>query len=159
DHDGAFGAGVGDNLAEGLFAGALHNGHADLLIAIRLEIGKRLGGAEQGHAAAGNDAFLDSRAGRVQRVLDAGLLLLHLGLGGRADLDHGDAAGELRQALLELLAVVVGRGLVDLGAELLDAALDLLLLAGAVDDRGVVLVDRDALGAAEVFEANAFQLN
>ena len=31
--------------------------------------------------------------------------------------------------------------------------------AGAVDDGGVVLVDRDALRAAEVFEANAFQLD
>jgi hypothetical protein len=43
----------------------------------------------------------------VQRVLDAGLLLLHLGLGGRADLDDRDAADELGEALLELLAVVV----------------------------------------------------
>jgi hypothetical protein len=33
------------------------------------------------------------------------LLLLHLRLGGRADLDDGDAARELGQALLELLAV------------------------------------------------------
>jgi hypothetical protein len=89
----------------------------------------------------------------VQRVLDAGLLLLHLDLGGRADLDDGDAAGELGEALLELLAVVVGGGLLDLGADLLDAALDVGLLAGAVDDRGVVLVDRDLLGAAEVLRA------
>ena len=41
--------------------------------------------AEQGDAAAGDDALLDGRLGRVHRVLDAGLLLLHLGLGGRAD--------------------------------------------------------------------------
>jgi len=31
DDDRAFGAGVGDNLAKGLFASALHDGHADLL--------------------------------------------------------------------------------------------------------------------------------
>ena len=34
-----------------------------------------------------------------------------------------------------------------------------LLGAGAVDDGGVVLVHRDALGAAQVFQANAFQLD
>ena len=32
-------------------------------------------------------------------------------------------------------------------------------VTGAVDDGGVVLVDRDALGAAQVFQANAFQLD
>ena len=78
----------------------------------------------QRHAAAGDDAFFDRRAGGVQRVLDAGLLLLHLGLGRRADLDDRHAAGELRQPLLQLLAVVVGGGLLDLRADLLDAALD-----------------------------------
>ncbi len=105
-------------------------------------------GAEQRHAAAGEDALFDGRAGRVQRVLDAGLLLLHLGLGRRADVDLGDAAGELGQALLELLAVVVGRRVLDLALDLLDAALDVGLLAGALDDRRGVLVDDDLLGAA-----------
>ena len=70
--------------------------------------------AEERHAAAGDDAFLDRRAGGVQGVFDARLLLLHLGLGGGADLDDGHAAGQLGQALLELLAVVVGGGLIDL---------------------------------------------
>ena len=78
-------------------------------------------------AAAGDDAFLDRRARRVQRVLDAGLLLLQLDLGGRADLDDGHAAGQLGQALLELLAVVVAGGLVDLDLDLADAALDVVL--------------------------------
>ena len=83
--------------------------------------------AQQSDAAAGNDAFLDRRAGGVQSVLDAGLLFLHLGLGRGADLDDRHAAGQLRQPLLQLLAVVVRGGLVDLGAELLDAAFDVLL--------------------------------
>src|SRR5262249_60410334 len=39
-------------------------------------------------------ALLEGGAGRLQRVLDAVLLLLHLGLGRRADLDDGDAAGQ-----------------------------------------------------------------
>jgi hypothetical protein len=39
----------------------------------------------------------------MQRVFDAGLLFLHLDLGGSADLDHRDTAGELGNKLLELL--------------------------------------------------------
>jgi hypothetical protein len=80
----------------------------------------------------------------VEGVLDAGLLLLHLGLGRSADLDDRDAADELGEALLELLAIVVAGGVLDLARISLDAGLDLVLLAGAVDDRGVVLVDDDA---------------
>jgi hypothetical protein len=38
------------------------------------------------HVAARDDAFLDRRLGGVHGVLDAGLLLFELGLGGRADL-------------------------------------------------------------------------
>ena len=75
----------------------------------RLSLSSAVEAADERHAAAGDDALLDGRAGRVQRVLDARLLLLHLDLGRRADVDDGDAADELREALLELLAVVVAR--------------------------------------------------
>ena len=96
---------------------------ADVLVVVgaghALDLGE---GAHQGDAAAGDDAFLDRRTGGVQGVLDAGLLLLHLDLGGGTDLDDGHTAGQLGQALLELLAVVVGGGLLDLGADLLATA-------------------------------------
>ena len=78
---------------------------------------------EQRDAAAGDDALFDRGLGRLHRVLDAVLLLLELDLGGRADLDDRDAAGQLGEALLELLAVVVGVGVVDLLLDLVDAAL------------------------------------
>jgi hypothetical protein len=119
---------------------------------LELELVERGLGTDEGDAAAGDDAFFHGRAGGVQGVFDAGLLLLHLGLGGGTDVDDGHAASELREALLELLAVVVAGGLFDLAADLAHAALDVRLLAGAFDDRGVLLVDRDALGAAEVGE-------
>src|SRR2546430_8407655 len=64
------------------------------------------------------------RSGSMQSIFHASLLLLHLGLGGSADLDHGHTAGQLRQPFLQLLAIVVGSGLFDLGAQLLDAALE-----------------------------------
>ena len=74
----------------------------------------RTASARQRHAAAGHDAFLDRRAGRMHRVIDAVLALLHLDLGAAANADHRDAAGQLRQPLLQLLAIVVRGGLLDL---------------------------------------------
>ncbi len=103
-----------------------------------------------GHATAGDDAFFDRRAGGMQGIFDAGLLLFHLDFGGRTDIDNRDAADQLGQALLQFLAVVIGSGLFDLGANLFDAAFEVGLLAGAVDDGRVVFVDDDSFGAAQV---------
>ena len=109
-------------------------------------------------ATAGDDALLDRGARRGDGVLDAVLLLLQLHLGGGADLDHAHAAGQLGEALLELLAVPVGVGVLDLGLDLVDAALDLGGVAAAVDDRGVVLGDHDATGGAEHVEPDLVEL-
>ena len=79
-------------------------------------------GPQQGDATAGDDALLDGRLRRRHGVLDAVLLLLELHLGGGADLEDGDAARQLGQALLQLLPVVVGVGVLDLGLDLVDAA-------------------------------------
>src|SRR3954451_10149837 len=98
------------------------------------------------------------RGGPPGGVLDAVLLLLHLGLGRRPDLDDRDAAGQLGQPLLQLLAVEVGVGRLDLLLDLLDAALDLLGVAGAIDDRGRVLRDHDSTGLAELVELGVLQL-
>src|SRR5581483_12220110 len=75
-----------------------------------------------------------------------------------ADLDEGYAAGELRQALLQLLLVVVARRLLDLRADLFHAAFDRLLVAGAVDEGGVLLRALDPLHAAEVLERSVLEL-
>jgi transcriptional antiterminator Rof (Rho-off) len=61
----------------------------------------------------------------VQGVLDAGLLLLHLDLGRRTDVDLGHAAESLARRSFELLAVVVAGGRIDLVLDRLDAALDI----------------------------------
>ena len=118
---------------------------------------QRPAGAQQGHAAAGDDAFFHGGAGGVQGVFDAGLLLLHFDFGGGADLDHGHAAGQLGHALLQLLAVVVAGGFLDLDADLLDAGLDVGGSAGAVDDGGVFLAHFDALGLAQVGQGDLLE--
>ena len=86
------------------------------------------------------------------------LALLELDLGGRADLDDGDAAGQLGETLLELLTVVVGVGVLDLATDLGDATSDLVGIAGAVDDRALVLRHADGTGAAEQLEGDGVEL-
>src|SRR5215203_1277315 len=145
--------------AQRLLHRALDEAHAGQRVALRFEPLQRLRRADECDPAAGDDALLRGRARRVDGVLDAHLLLLHLGLGRRADADDRDAARELRQALLQLLAVVVRGRLLDLVADGGDAPLDGLAVARALDDRRVLLVHDDALGAAQVFERDRFELD
>src|SRR5207342_922206 len=151
-------AAVGDDLAQRGFHRAQRDDDAVVLVFVdaaqRGQVGQR---ADQRDAAARDHAFFNGRTGSVQGVFDAGLLFLHLDLGRSTDLDHGHAAGELGNALLQLLLVVVRRGLFDLRLDLLDAGLDALGLASAVDDGGVFLGDLDLLGAAEVLNGRLVQ--
>src|SRR5689334_3369093 len=150
---------VAGDLAQRLLDRAQHDLDArGLVLVVGLDLGDRVLATQQRHATTGNDAFFHGGTGRVQRVFHAGLLLLHLDFGGRADLDHRDTAGELRHALLQLFLVVVGGRFLDLLADLLDAGLDAVFLAGAVDDRGVLLADFHALGAAEGGELRVLEL-
>src|SRR5712675_517939 len=93
-------------------------------------------------------------AGRI------GQRLAHdLDLGRAADADHRDAAGQLGQTLLQLLTVVVRGGFLDLRLDLRNAGFDVGLLAGAVDDGGVLLVDHHLLGAAEHLQRDVLELD
>src|SRR4029077_19506231 len=83
---------------------------------------------------------------------DAGLLFFHFDLGGSTNLDHGDAAGELGDALLQFLLVVVGGGLFGLLTDRFDARLDVGSLAVTADDRVVFLPHDDLLGLAQVVD-------
>src|SRR3546814_17551453 len=73
-------------------------------------------------------------------------------------LEDGDTTGQLGEALLELLAVVVRVGVLDLVLDLLDAALDVGVVAGTLDDGGLVLGDDDLGGPAEQVERGVLEL-
>src|SRR5256714_105231 len=95
----------------------------------------------------------------MHRVINAILAVLHLDFGRAADADHRDAAGELGQPFLQLLTVVVRGGFLDLRLDLRNAGFDVGLLAGAVDDGGVFLVDHHLLGAAEHLQGDVLELD
>jgi hypothetical protein len=123
DDDAALEAAVERDLLDGGFEGEADDVRAGGFVAGEVDLLEGGGGGlQEGDASAGDDAFLDGGLGVGDGVFDAVLLLLEFDLGGGADLDDGDAAGELGEAFLELLAVVVAVGLLDLVADLADAA-------------------------------------
>src|SRR5260370_1166122 len=87
------------------------------------------------------------------------LALLCSGCGAPPAADAGAAARPLRKPLLQLLFVIIRSRFLDLRPNLADPALDILLLAGAVDDGGVLLVDPDLLGLAQHVERDVLQLD
>src|SRR6267378_3140101 len=95
----------------------------------------------------------------MHRIFHAGFLFLHFGFGCGADFDHGYATDQLRQPLLQLLAVIVAGGLLDLAANLAHAAFNLRVLAFAFDQGRVVLVDGDLLDLAEIADLHVLQLD
>src|SRR5205814_1116965 len=97
--DGAVFAGVFYDLLDGGLDGAADDVNADLDVvgfAFAELVEDASGGADDGDAAAGEDAFFNRGAASVQGVFDSCLFLLHGDFGGGADVDLGDAAGEFR---------------------------------------------------------------
>ena len=88
---------------------------------------------------------------------------LHFNFRRSANRNHRNATSEFRQALLQLLLIIIGSGLLDLRADGADARLDLRRIACAFHDGGVLLVNLDLTRRAELsyggllqFEAKLF---
>ena len=84
---------------------------------------KGLAAGQHGHASAGEDPFFDGSPAGMQSVLHTGLLLFHLDLRGRSDVDLGHATRQLGQPLLEFLTIVITGRSIDLVLDLVDATL------------------------------------
>src|SRR5262249_6510489 len=161
DHDRAFRTSIGGDVAHGLFQGTLHDTHTDTLVALefRFQLLERWNRSQVRHPTTGDNALFDRRTGGIQGVFNAGFLLLHLRFGRGPHVDHGDTTDELRQTLLQFLTVVVRGRLFNLRTDLLHTPFDFRRLPSAFDDRGVVFVNRHALGPAKVVERNVFQFD
>ena len=86
------------------------------------------------------------------------LALLEFNFSSGTSLDHCNTTGELSQALLELLAVVVGVGVVDLGTDLSYAASNLVCVASTLNDGGLVLGDNNLASLTQHVEFNVLEL-
>src|SRR3954466_9047037 len=152
-------AGVDGDLLQRRLERDAHDVGTGRLVTLELELVERDGrGLRESDATTGDDALLDGGLGVADGVLDAVLALLELDLGRGAGLDDGDATGQLGQALLQLLAVVVGVRLLDLGADLVDAAGDLLGVTRTLDDRRLVLGGDELARTAEEGDVGVVEL-
>src|SRR6185312_11134780 len=159
DHDRAVIARVLGDLAGRRLDGAADNLHAGLLVGVlRLDFLQRFQRPQQSDAPARQDAFFHRGTGSMERVVHAVFAFPYLDLGRTADTDDTNAAGQLSQPLLQLFAVIVAGGFLDLLADLAGAGLDIALLPRAINNGGVVLVDRHLLGPAEHVESDVLQL-
>jgi len=76
----------------------------------------------------------------------------------RANVDLGHAAGQLGQPLLQLFAVIIAGGDVDLAANLAMRP-EWLRFRTTFDDRRIVAVDANQLGRAQVGKLDLVQLD
>src|SRR5262249_41836168 len=93
------------------------------------------------------------------RIVEQRLAFLEFRFGRGADFNLSHTAGELRQALLQLLAIVVAVGRFDFFADLLGTTLDRALVAATADDRGVVGRHSDLLGLTKIGQLDAVELD
>src|SRR4029079_6994194 len=63
------------------------------------------------------------------------------------------------ETFLKFLAIVIACRFFDLTTDLRDARLDVAGFTFAFNNRGVLLIDRDAFGFAEVFELHVLELD
>src|SRR6185312_4344706 len=125
DYDRAILAGIECDLARRPGERLADDVYAVLLILVRgANALEHLGRAQERNAATWQDAFLDGGAGRVHGIIHAILALLHFDLRRAADADHRDAAREFCQPFLELLAIVIRGGFLDLRLDLGNTPLD-----------------------------------
>src|SRR5215207_1778808 len=159
-HDGPIGPGIDRYPTDRCLERPVDDARASSLVAVERvhQVGHRLLCVQQRDAAAGHDALLQGRAGSRQSVLDAVLPLSEFRLGRRTDLDDGHAAGELCQALLQFLAVVIRASVLELGAYLVHTAPDPLGIAGPLDDGRIVLGDDDFAGPPQLVEPGVLEL-
>ena len=94
----------------------------------------------------------------MKRVFNTCFLLFHLDFSRCTDFDHSNTACQLRNALLELLAIVVRGCVFDLYTDLANTALDCVRIASTINNGCVVFVHGDALRITEVLEASALEI-
>src|SRR5690606_17866560 len=157
--DRSLGTGVGCDLAGRSLDRAANDVDAGSLIGVDTLCLDGQRSAQQCNTTARHDAFFNRSAGCVERVVDAILALLHFHFSCTANADDGNTASQLGKTLLELLTVVVGRGLFDLRLDLGNAAFDLCLLASTIDDRRVFLGDGNALCTAQHVQGDVLELD
>ena len=128
------------------FEGPFQDLNAGLLVTLGRSFvpSDRLDTPQQREAAAGDNSLGYRGFGGTDGVIQRFLLRLHLCFGWSSDADHGNATGQLGKPFLELFAIVVAGGFLDLPPNLLNAGVDLHSISATADQRCIFLVCDDA---------------
>ena len=150
----AIGPCIDRDLAQRCTQSATHNLDPGALITVQLisQPAQGSGQLDQRAATAGHNAFFNSGSGGIQGIFDPQFAVLELGFRRSSDLDHGHTAGEFGDALVELLAVVLGIGVLQFPADGRHALSDGITAVFAGDDGGFFLADGDAADPAEILQ-------
>ena len=82
------------------------------------------------------------------------LLLFHLDLSGRSNLNHAHATGQLGQPLLQFLTIVIAGGFANQDADLLNARLNGIRGAFSLNNRGEVLSSGHRAGTTKIRQSS-----
>ena len=118
------------------------------------EIVQPISKLQQCAASSGNDPFLHGCSGGVEGILDPQLAVLEFGFRRCPNLDHGNSAGQLGDALLELFAVVIRIGGLKFAADCGHTITNGLAVIIVGDDCCGFLTDGDATCLAQVFQGD-----
>jgi hypothetical protein len=136
-----------------------HHLGTDPLVARQVQVGQRTVRLSQRSATARDDARLQGRSRRGQRVIHPQHALLELHAGGAANSNHRDPACQPGNAQLEAVPVRINPGPFPLSLEMSDASIDQRLLAACTHDRCLVLRHRDSIAGSQMLQRNFGQLD
>ena len=123
-----------------------------------LQFGDGLLRIEERNAAAGHDTFFDGATRGVQGVVDQVLMLFHFDFAAAANFQHGNAADELGEALLNALLLIFRIFGIEHIAQLLASRIDAFLGAFAADNHGFDAAHLDPRGLPQMIEVKVFEL-
>src|SRR6266446_4878947 len=157
DYDRAILTTIDGKLAQRLFKSAAQDVHTSCGITFKMQAVQCLDSIQQSNAAAGNHTLFHTCASSGECVLNAGLAILQLDLGASANLDQRYATGELRQALLQLLAIIIAGRFLDLSLDLADASLDVCGLSITLDNGRVILGSDNGASGTKIDQRRAIE--
>ncbi len=113
-------AGIVGNLANRLFKSPFDDFDAHSPVILKLQPIQSADTSQIGDPTPRDNTLFNSSPRCIQAIFNSSFLLLHFHFRGRSHIDHRNPSCQLRQPLLELLSIVIGSGLLDLGTDLFD---------------------------------------
>ena len=120
-----------------------------LVLILTLEILKHLSSTDVSHTTTWKITFLDCSTGCIQCILDTVFLLFHLNLGSRTYIEDSNTAGEFAETLLKFLLVIIRGRRSNLLSDKFHTLCNIILVACATYDSGVLLGDGNLLSLTE----------